>query len=244
MDTELLNKLDAAHILKFKLSENPEFSITQNYICELFDIIEYYKTINRLNVDECDIITEYITTLYIRIKESTSIKSEPNSNPECTCNHELKPYSFCFYSSKALIKCKNFQIALTYIPLLELFLVYTTDFYKDVKTFQKPNIPTEKKILNNHEMCTLLSNIFDSFNNYNIRSKFIIMFIIIELNIYYELYINKKMPKVLIERIGEIKAKISTNIEFRILFHDIITRCKLSNTILDEWLIICQQAID
>jgi hypothetical protein len=244
MNTELLNKLDAAHISKFKLSENPEFSITQNYICELFNIIEYYKITNRLNTEECDSITDYITTLYIRIKESTSIKSEPNSYPECTCNHDLKPHSFCFYSSKALIKCKNFQFAITHIPLLELFLVYTTDFYKDIKTFQKPNIPTKKIILNNHEMYKLLSNISNSFNNYNTRSKFIIMFIIVEFNIYYELYIHKKMSKLLIERIGEIKAKISTNIEFRILFHDIITRCKLSNTILDEWLIICQQTID
>lgn len=242
MNTELLNKLDATHVSKFKLSENSAFSINQNYICELFDIIEYYKLINRLNTTECEIMTDYIASLYSRIKQPVIVANKTDTHTECKCCSELNdnPYRFCFNSSLALIKCKNFQMALKHIPLLELFLVYTTDFYKDTKSFKKTIFSLKRESLAYPDVSKLLSNMFNAFNNYDIRSKFIIIFILVEYIINDEYCINnKKMAQILNERIGDMKKKISEHMELRILYHDIITRCKLPHTILDEWLSIC-----
>jgi hypothetical protein len=236
-----LYERDSNYAARFKLSENPDYPITQNYIYELLEIVTI--TSDKLTIDEYEGLTKYVTDLYSRIKVTSPSSSiifkgdNADAHTECRCTED-KPYNFCFQTSIALVKCKNFKTAIKYIPLLELFLVYTTDFYKDTKYFTICNTEQDGLLLTKQEL-NIIASIINIFNNYDIKSKIILIFIIVETIVRYGVINNNiNMAKVLYERITELKGRLSSHITFRLIFRDIITRCKCSSNILDEWLAI------
>lgn len=243
MNPDILAKLGIDHVSRLKLSENLEFPITHNYIYELINIIDYNTEVTKtITSREYEELLEYITSLYSRIKYTNTI-SDIKKTYNCTCNEE-KPYKFCLNSANALIKCKHLNRTLDTLPLFNLFLVISNDYYKDNLVFSAYSLEDYKSnkydnTLSNDEIGQIINSVLPNYNNYNKKQRITLLFIIIEFVIRTWSFKDKLcFAKVICDKIDNIKSIIKTDCDLRLQLHNIITRCNCSISILDDWLSI------
>jgi hypothetical protein len=242
MNSDILAKLDIEHVLRFKLSENPKFPITQTYIYELIKIIDYNKEIVKtITSDEHSELLAYITSLYSRlISPNINKTSKILDKSDCMCSDD-KLYNFCIHSVNAFIKCKHFNTIIKIMPLFNLFLINTTDFYKDNLVFtacftDTPKLEEHERALTNADIAHIITIMLAIFENYTKTQRLLLAFILFEFIIKLSYYkINKQFADTLLDRIKYIKSIIISDNDVRLQFHDIITRCNCTTKILDDW---------
>lgn len=248
MNLDILAKLDAEHVPRLKLSENPEFPITQIYIYELIKIIDYNKEITKtITSDEHSELLAYITSLYSRlISVNTNTTFGIQEKYDCICNDET-PYSFCLKSANALIKCKHFDRIINTLPLLNLFLIISTDFYKDNLVFTACSLKDYKSqkyenIPSNSEIIQIIKSILPNYDIYKKKIKITLLFIMIEFVIRFHYFkARRNFANVICDKINDIKTVIKTDCDLRLQMHDILTRCNCTINILDDWISIINE---
>lgn len=247
MNSDILSKLDAEHVTRLKLSENPEFPITQTYIYELIKIIDYNKELAKtITSDEHSELLAYITSLYSRlISPNTNTTSGILDKSDCTCSDD-KLYNFCIHSVNAFIKCKHFDRIITTLPLFNLFLIISTDFYKDNLVFTAYSLEDYKShklettLISNAEK-QIINSILLNYNNYKLKQKITLLFIMIEFVMRFHYFkVNEKFANVICDKINHIKTIIKTDCDLRLQMHDILTRCNCTLNILDDWISIIE----